>query len=309
MEYRDGIVVRLLREDGAIGLGEIAPLESFGSESVEKAELLLRSFHGSISANSSIAEEEYPCTHYALRCAMRGIDNCSREESVVRDHEPIPTARLIQNNAFDQVETPTLRRFLSANTIKIKIGDGAIEQPEEMLRIEKAVQWCSSRGKKIRLDANEQLDLEAARDWADFLSPYTETIEFIEQPVDRCLFYELAELSRASAIPIALDESVATLRYQDDFPYRDDFLYVVKPSLGDLYVVEAMGIPAERVILSSVFETAIGFSELLELPYRNWVPGFDTQGIFEHDGLSYPVSDAGYFFDQINNEVLWKRLP
>ena len=308
MEHRDGIIVRLVREDGADGFGEIAPLESFGSESVEKAELLLKSFHGSVGAALFISEEEYPCTSYALQCAMRQIQDRSKENVCDGEGECIPTSRLIQNDAFDQVEMPNLRQIVITDTLKIKIGDGTIEQPEEMLRIEKAVHWCRSRGKKIRLDANEQLDMQAAQDWIDFLSPYPDTIEFIEQPMDRCLLYELAELSRTGAIPIALDESVATLRYQEDFPWKDDFLYVIKPSLGDLSVVEACGIPADRMILSSVFETAIGFSELLNLPYRNWIAGFDTQGIFQDDGLSYPVSEAGYVRRQINSGDLWKRL-
>ena len=310
MDHREGILIRLRHESGDSGYGEIAPLESFGSEAVEKAERLLKSFHESIGSSvfESVSEEEYPCTCYALGCTLRQLKREAGSSDSRAFSEPVPTTRLIQNNAFDTVDMP-VRQLSGADTIKIKIGDGALEPCEEMQRIGKAIDWCRTRGKRIRLDANEQLDVDTTRDWLDFLSPHAGVIEFLEQPMDRCMLPELAELNRGSPIPIALDESMSVLRYQERFSGKDDFLYVVKPSLGDLSIVEAFGIPEDRIILSSVFETAIGFSELLELPYRSWVGGLDTQNIFERDSLSYPLADTGYVRGQIDHESIWNRLP
>ena len=307
MDHRDGILIRLTHESGDSGFGEIAPLESFGSEAVEKAELLLKSFHESIDsfAYGAIDDDEYPCTCYALERAIRQLKKASVADA---PSDPLPTAKLLQNDALDLAGV-SARQLSGVETIKIKIGDGVLDPYEEMQRIEQLVGWCLTRGKRIRLDANEQLDINTARDWLDFLSPHAEVIEFLEQPLDRCMLAELAELSQGSPVPIALDESVAVLRYQENFVGKDDFLYVVKPSLGDLPIVEALGIAEDRIILSSVFETAIGFAELLELPYRSRVGGFDTQSIFESDSLSYPMTEIGYLRRQIDPASMWSRLP
>lgn len=309
MEQRSGILVRLQDEEGAVGFGEIAPLESFGSESVEKAEKLLKSYCGVIQriAISSVLGEEYPCTCYALSCALRELENGQKAVNESDADEWVPTAKLIQNNALDQIGT-SVRPLLNASVVKIKIGDGALEQNEEMQRIEKTAKWCRSRGIRIRLDANEQLRYDQTKEWLGFLETCVETIEFLEQPMDRCLLQELAELSHTSPIPIALDESVAMLKFQESISGMDRFLYVIKPSLGDLTVVRRFGIQADRIILSSVFETAIGFSELLELPYRNWVPGLDTQDVFETDSLVYPCCESGYRRHQVEKERVWNRL-
>jgi o-succinylbenzoate synthase len=310
MDERSGILVRLQDESGAVGFGEVAPLESFGSESTEKSEKLLRSFCGVIrrEAISEVMDAEYPCTCYALSCALRQLEPGQKPLDESGPDKWVPTAKLIQNNAFGEIGTPA-RASRHAGVVKVKIGDGSLDQDEEMRGIiREAITWCRKRGIKIRLDANEQLSYDETVKWLGFLEQDAETIEFLEQPMDRCLLPELAELSHMNTIPIALDESVAILRFQESFSEMGQFLYVIKPSLGDLSVVRKFGIQADRIILSSVFETAIGFSEILELPYRTWIPGLDTQQIFEKDSLAYPAGEAGYYRHQIESKDVWNRL-
>lgn len=309
MEFRQGILIQLMNSEGRVGVGEIAPVESFGTESLEKAEKLLKSFCGVIDQESlcELSPVEYPCVRFALDCALRHMEEDSCFDGSPGSTTMIPTAKLIQNNAIGSVFTS---HDFTENTqvIKLKIGDGACGMLEEMKRVGELIDACGKNRVRIRLDANEQLDFEQSREWLEFLEPHLLTVEFLEQPMDRWLLAELQELAAMSNVPIALDESIPILKNQDNCSWKDSFLYVLKPAIGDLQAIKPLGISRERIILSSVFETAIAFSELLDLPYMQWVPGFDTQRIFKNDSLSYPIEEGGYYRRKANNSYLWNHL-
>ena len=101
------------------------------------------------------------------------------------------------------------------STFKLKLGAESVETPlqgefsqthVDVAQVQ-AVREAVGPSARIRVDVNAAWDLETARRRLGELEPYG--IELAEQPVET--LEELAELAGATSIPLAADESVATL--------------------------------------------------------------------------------------------------
>jgi len=300
---REGIVVRLIDDEGRMGFGEVAPIESFGSESVLKAKSMLDSFCGVIRSEAieQLDYQNFPCLSYALHMAMKSI-----RKSL--DHGLGNSRKVIPAGLFSIDQDPSTVDFSKSLVWKIKITNPDHDLKSEQLRLEPWLRQAHELQIHLRLDANEQLTLEEAKRWIEFLEPHCEVVEYLEQPLDRWAWEEIRELVE-TGFPIALDESVSLLRNQSqDLDWLKEVALVVKPSLGDLYRFEPDVWSAEKIILSSVFETAFGFSSLFEHPYFERIAGFDTQGRLELEFLDYPKSEDGSFdANSVNLEQLWKE--
>lgn len=293
-------MLRLLREDGRCGYGEIAPIESFGSESVDKAGALLKSFCG-LFQDEYLKDDHihaHPCTNYALKCALNSLQN---NEVDLPEGRPVASAKLAGLNDFLDSDA-----FFGRDVLKLKVGEKLQDLRSEWDQLEKVFALAREQNFSVRLDANEQLTIEEAERWIEFLLDYTDVIQFFEQPIDRTLLDEMLVLSKMG-VPLALDESISLLRGQDLVQELSDFYFIIKPSLGDCEIVESNDWSTEKLVISSVFESAFGFSELLRNQFRN-TPGLDTQEIFVEDDLVYPPqTDGKYRANQLNLDELWQK--
>jgi O-succinylbenzoate synthase len=85
-------------------------------------------------------------------------------------------------------------------------------------------------GARLRLDANGGLDLALARLWLAHCNP--EQVEFLEQPLPPSEFEAMQALCTHSPIPLALDESAATLvQLKDCYQRGWRHIFVVKPAI------------------------------------------------------------------------------
>jgi L-alanine-DL-glutamate epimerase-like enolase superfamily enzyme len=107
--------------------------------------------------------------------------------------------------------------------VKIKIGGEPLE--DDLRRIEAALEVVG-RGEALAVDANGRFDRETALRYAQALAPYG--LRWYEEPGDPLDFDLLAEVSAASATPLAtgenlfsLGESRNLLRYGGLRPERD----------------------------------------------------------------------------------------
>jgi L-alanine-DL-glutamate epimerase-like enolase superfamily enzyme len=99
----------------------------------------------------------------------------------------------------------TFKLKLGAESVKTRVEQGFLRSRD--VEQVKAVRKTLGAGVRIRVDANEAWNLETAKRTLAELEPLG--IELAEQPVAG--LEEMAELAAATSIPLAADESVATL--------------------------------------------------------------------------------------------------
>jgi len=121
---------------------------------------------------------------------------------------------------------------LGYQDVKIKIGGASLE--EDLRRIE-AILDIVGKGRCLAVDANGRFDKETALHYAEALNPLD--LKWYEEPGDPQDFELLAEVAKASKIPIATGENLFSIqdsnnliRYGGLSPFRD--VLQMDPSLG-----------------------------------------------------------------------------
>ena len=301
-QVREGLILKLTDEDGCSGFGEVAPLPWFGSETFEQALNFCEQLPGQLS------DQAVPSLLPTLPACQFGLESVF--SSLERKLRPIDLP-----NAQCGVLLPRGQQSLEHwqqpwkqghRIFKCKIGVGQVA--EEMEWLDQLLGQLPF-GAKLRLDANGGLNELAARQWLDWCDRNDQRIEFLEQPLPPNDFDTVMRLSYRYHTPIALDESIASLEQLKAHFHRGwDGIYIVKASI--------LGSPQRLrhfyhkypidLVISSVFETAVGHQALIRLaidlamaypdiPHR--ALGLGTQQWFTNDGLS-----------QTDWQQLWQRL-
>lgn len=261
-QIREGIIISLTDKAGKITTyGEIAPLPWFGSETMTEALELCHSLKSTISISDIAAiSDRFPCCQFALESAWLNQTEAGGDKQS-RDLE---YCYLLPAGEKALTTWKNIYHTHSATTFKWKIGVYPLDREIEILKQLVAILPAHI---KLRLDANGGLNLTQARK----LLAVTDTlqaIEFIEQPLPPNDLDKLINLSQKHSTSLALDESVAS--YQK-------LINVYQQGWQGVFVIKAaiMGFPSKLkefcqinsldIVLSSVFETEIGFKVALKL--------------------------------------------
>lgn len=291
MPKRAGVIIKLCDKDRGFGYGEIAPIESFGSESLVSALAACSQLEGEIEYEK-IADElgDYPCLRFGLESALAMI---GREKLWPEISKPLPVAGLLP----DIGDVEMIRKSIAEGyqCLKFKIGKASF--PAERRALEEAMELTGG-SVGLRLDANGGLDLNVSIEWLESLDGLP--IEFIEQPMPIGEEATMLKLANDYATPIALDESVV---FVDDLKrWRDNHwpgLYVVKPSLsGDygLLIDELRTGDPNSLIFSSSLETKVGaahgLSVALSVGRNSRALGFGVGDLFADEGISLNLGSS-----------------
>ncbi|MBP0004823.1 MAG: o-succinylbenzoate synthase [Cyanobacteria bacterium SBC] len=267
---REGIILKLTDKAGNIGLGEIAPLPWFGSETIEQAIKLCHQLPKQIDETKIFAiPNRFPASQFAFESALSSVTENSHSKTRFKtlldtfpNSQLLPTGKAVFS-LFDFQKKELESRFDEKQTFKWKIGVTDIKT--ELQWFDRLLQLLPPHA-KLRLDANGGLTWETANRW--LAACEGKSIEFLEQPLPIDRFDEMLKLQERYTTSIALDESVATLAQMEtciDRGWRG--LFVVKASI--------VGSPAQLrqlckthhldTVFSSVFETRIGRESALKL--------------------------------------------
>lgn len=281
---RKGIIIQLKDQRGNVGRGEIAPLSWFGSETIEQATQFCAQLDAKF--NPQIIDQipnDLPCCQFAFESALINLERAANNASITNlDHHlntkyeidsvnhPWNYSYLLPTGlaALPSIQTNVAQQY---NTFKQKIGIQRFEQERSLIK--ELISYLPTEG-KLRLDANGGLNLETTKRWLEFAELENELenkIELIEQPLPPEEFPTLLALSRQFKTAIALDESVANLtQLQSCYQQGWRGVYVLKAAI--------MGSPRRLgqwlqthpidALFSSVFETAIGRQNVLELAIK-----------------------------------------
>lgn len=275
---REGIIVRLTDANDNIGLGEIAPIPWFGSETLEQALEFCQQLPEKISeADIWAIPEQLPACQFGFESGLtqilaespltnqplKTLSTHSDNNTVTDSHLPSQFCGLLPSGktALEIWETLWKQGY---QTLKWKI---AVNPIQEELAILQALILALPNSAKLRLDANGGLTLETAKQWLNTCEAYP-NLEFIEQPLAKHQFGEMLALSQSYSTAIALDESVAQLTDLETC-HRNGWrsIFVIKPSI--------IGSPRRLrnfcqqhtldLVFSSSFETEVGRFSTLRL--------------------------------------------
>ena len=284
---REGIILQLTSKTGEIGLGEIAPLSWFGSETLSEALDFCHRLPKKITTETIFSiPDNLPSCKFGFESAWENF----QEVQVEKKKELNPnfySALLPGGKAALEIWQQLLQK--GYQTFKWKIG---VDKIQTELEIFQQLVKDLPTGINLRLDANGGLNFEQAKQWLEICENIN-IVEFIEQPLPIDKFSEMLELSNSYSTPIALDECVANLSkmqqyYQQGWPG----IFIIKPAI--------FGSPAELrnfcqnhlidAVFSSVFETKIARKAALQLatellPHlrKNRAFGFGVTHIFDED--------------------------
>jgi L-alanine-DL-glutamate epimerase-like enolase superfamily enzyme len=212
LEQREMVLLRVRDEDGVVGLGEAVPLALRGGVGLREVARELEDWgeHGEAQALSAPARCAVETALMDLRGRTAGKDagEGGRDEAVECNATLVagPAEQVAaEAEEWAQAGFTTFKLKLGAETAKTVPGEPFLRSRDvEQVR---AVRSALGPGVRIRVDANEAWDLETAKATLAALEPLG--IELAEQPVAG--LEAMAALAASTSIPLAADESVATL--------------------------------------------------------------------------------------------------
>ncbi len=207
LRRREMVLLRLRSAEGLLGLGEGVPLSLRGGTTLARVVAELEQLGRRDSFDEASLRGDAAGLSPPARCAALTalLDLRGRRAAAERTEPPPAAAEPVRCNATLIAGPPPevaaeAERWAEAgfSTFKLKLGAG-----DDVGQV-RAVREALGPGARIRVDANASWDVATARRTLAELEPLD--VELAEQPVGT--LEEAAELSRATSIPIAADESV-----------------------------------------------------------------------------------------------------
>jgi len=235
LDQREMVLLRMRSEEGVVGLGEAVPLSLRGGAGLEQVVRELELLRGlpdlteeAIRAGAADLSAPARCAALTALLDLRGRHAATPAPPPPPTPTPTPTPtdprshfRPDSGQSYDRdrdgavtcnatlvagepaaVAEEALRWAADGfSTFKLKVGPG------EDVGAVRAVREALGPQARIRVDANATWDVETARRVLDELAPLG--IELVEQPV--ATLTEMAALAAETPVPLAADESVASL--------------------------------------------------------------------------------------------------
>jgi O-succinylbenzoate synthase len=293
-QVREGVTLQLIDATGQTSWGEIAPIPWFSSETLEQAlEFCDRLPAELTEATIFSIPNHLPACQFGFESALGGVKADGSSPTDLAYSRLLPAGKA----ALQNWQTLWNQGYC---TFKWKIGVFPIA--EELEIFHQLIQALPPAA-KLRLDANGGLGHEAANQWltaCDAMNGAQHSfaeVEYIEQPLPPQQFEQMQELSLRYAVPIALDESVATLQdLQTCYERGWRGVFVIKPAI--------VGSPTQLrqfcqthpidAVFSTAFETLIGRRSGLqlaaELSNRNRAVAYDGNWS-EFDYLDFSLKE------------------
>lgn len=320
---REGLIVRIENEGGAVGFGEVATISWFGTEDLAEAEEACKEL-GEYVTDDALAEipSRLGCLRGALKACIETISQKKPGSCAVIEPKALGVAALLPagRGVFSKIDPLIDTGF---RVFKWKVGVG--EMADELAILDDV---CSHlpEGAKLRLDANGAWNRQQAERWLERCAD--RPIEFIEQPC----FAEAKEgagqrerthdlllgLAHDFPTPLALDESLVGEKDVDRWLGAGwPGVYVLKPSLcADVPAVLARLSKAKaEVVFSSALETAVGAKIALRYAF-GWTGsrralGFGVWPLFEQAVFDGPYLAPFIRYEEVerlNPEAVWNAL-
>lgn len=212
LERREMVLLRVRDADGVVGLGEAVPLSLRGGVALARVVEELEGW-----AERQATEGLSVPSLCAVRTAEADLLGRRQGDQSGGGDEAVPcNATLVAGEPKAVAANAERWARVGFTTFKLKLGaesaKNLVEQGKSRTRVSdveqvQAVREAVGPEARIRVDVNAAWDLETAKGRLGELEPFG--VELAEQPVET--LEEMAELAASTSIPLAADESVASL--------------------------------------------------------------------------------------------------
>jgi o-succinylbenzoate synthase len=313
VQSREGLIVHVISDKGAMGFGEISPLPGISPETFKKAayqaDAMARELKGlwaPLEPHILVKwlSERLPDTHvcssvkFGLESAIMSMVTGILSQTIKTFLRPgkikdIRSAGLLQGTAPDVARQARFLLSKGYTTFKLKVGNRNI--PLDVKKVD-AVRGVIGPEGRLRLDADRAWRLDEALVFAQNIGK--DRIDYIEEPLADPV--QLAEFFRLTDIPIAVNETWTDQASENSKTLSGSSYAVVRPmSMGgitgflrSLEKAEQLGMP---VVVTSAFETGVGMTILANLAAiaAPSVADLGTANWFDEDLLLRPVIVGG----------------
>lgn len=283
LEHREGLLLRLEGEDGAVGWGETSPLPGFSYESLRAAARGLGDMAASVAGREVFSDwigmdgtlahmlepaGLAPSVRFGFELAAWNLYAATRGVTLPaliseRSRAVVPLNGLL---AGPSAEAPVEARRMwedGYEAVKLKVGGRPVEEDVLLVR---AVKEALGESVALRLDANRAWTLHEALEFARGIEGVP--VEYLEEPLANPAGLET--FTRSCGVPVALDESLVGMAPGALQEHRYAGAVVMKPSLlGGISRVSRLADRAAslgmRPVVSSAYETGVGTAALVAL--------------------------------------------
>jgi O-succinylbenzoate synthase len=276
IEEREGVLLRLEAENGAVGWGDAAPLPGFSREFLFDVHLELDAFAGALCGRTfdprDVADPDgrlhaaldraglKPSSRYALDLALCDLAAQVAGRSLAQLLHPAPAAVLPL--AALVTERPPLALVEAARlaeagyrTLKLKVGRSALREEVAFVR---GVRERVGEDVALRLDANRAWTVAEGRLFTRSLAGVR--VDYVEEPLRDVA--ALPALWLETGLPVALDETLAAAKpagvlhgWAAAAVLKPTVLGGVAATLRWAARARAVGV---RPVLSAAFESGVG---------------------------------------------------
>ncbi|KAK6931406.1 Thiamine pyrophosphate enzyme, C-terminal TPP-binding [Dillenia turbinata] len=305
--YREGFILALTFEDGSVGYGEVAPLES-DEESLSIVEdqlrflvhviegvkisyllpLLSGSFSSWIWSNLGIhAHSLSPSVRCGFEMAVLNAIAAMKDTNLVnviyplmdKERENSERSSTIRICALvDSVGGPAEIASIASDlvdegftTIKLKVARRL--DPVEDAAVVKEVRKKVGSQIELRVDANRKWSYDEAVQFAFLVKPCK--LQYIEEPVQSG--DDIIRFSEETGLPVALDETIDNfqgnlLESLGKFAHTSVVAVVIKPSVVGGFETAAMIAKwaqqkGKMAVISSAYETGLGLCSYIQFSH------------------------------------------
>lgn len=301
LKYKDTYFIKIWKKDNPDfkSIGECSPLWGLSIDPRKDYFELLQMIALDINNYKRWLRDrliEYPSIRCGLEMALLNLQRANPgiyfNNEVAKKNKRIAINGLVWMGDFDEMKKRAFEKIeADFSTIKIKIGGIDFQQELKLLE---SIRNHPKGGKVIlRLDANGAFNKEEALKKLGALAEFN--IHSIEQPIRQGHWSELAQISAASPIPIALDEELIGIERTSDriklLQTISPSYLVIKPSLvgGFESTSEWIKLAEERNIgwwVTSALESNVGLNAITQYvgEYNNTLPqGLGTGNLYTNN--------------------------
>lgn len=303
---RDGFLIHLKSERDTEGFGEIIPLPGRSEESPHEVQEQIRELKNVLTGREVLAGVEkldgkmrswfsemnlWPSVQFGIEMAVLNLVANTRHSPLFNTltgagHHDYTRVNALLDGTLEEVQKQAKRlREEGFTEMKLKVRGSIAESADKVRAVNEVLQGEVL----LHLDANQAWELDEAVRFGREIE--CSSVSYIEEPLKHV--YQTPEFYQETMIPVALDESLLKLSFEEFKGMDGVDVIIVKPTvLGGIekawqYMQQAHALGLAAVVSSSL-ESGVGLLTLANLAgcaARDQSAGLDTQKLFAQDLL------------------------